>query len=102
MNVLKWCMNRPLQAKNLNELLSLAGMRTSTESYKPLRVSEIKKTENNFLNVIEVLENEYLNPFSVSIDPELLVNLSSGCNKDVDELLNIWTNGKALSDEYFY
>ena len=52
--------------------------------------------------MIEVLENEYLNPFSISIDPELLVNLSSGCSKeeDVDELLNIWTNGKALSDEF--
>ena len=43
MNVLKWCINCPLQSKNLNELLSLAGMRKSTESYKPLRVSEIKR-----------------------------------------------------------
>lgn len=30
-NVLKWCLNRPHQAKNLNELLQLAGLRSTTE-----------------------------------------------------------------------
>ena len=102
MNVLKWCMNRPQQAKNLNELLQMAGIRKTTECYKSLRLSEVKKSEENVLKVMDVLENEYLNPFSVFIDSETLVNLSSGSIKenDVDNLLNIWTNGKKLSEEF--
>lgn len=61
-----------------HELLNLAGMRKATGIYKPLRVSEIKKSEENVLKVIKVLENEYLNPFGIFIDSEMLVNLSSG------------------------
>ena len=102
MNVLKWCLNRPHQAKHFNELLQFTGLNTSTECYKPLREAEIRKSENSVADVIHVLENEYLSPFSVHLDSNNLYNLSSGSNKieSVEELLCIWENGKTMADEF--
>ena len=37
MNALKWCLNRPKQAKVMYELLEFAGMRDQPSHYKPLR-----------------------------------------------------------------
>ena len=93
---------RPLQARHLDELLNLAGIRKTTECYKPLRLSEIKKSEQNVLKVTQVLENEYLNPFSILLDPDLLFNLSSGCSKEenTDDLLNIWNKGKSIAEKF--
>ena len=59
MNVTKWWLNRP----NLDEFTRL--VKYSGE-YKPLRESEVQKSEANILKVIDVLENEYINPFNVS------------------------------------
>ena len=49
-----------------------------------------------------VLEAEYLNPFDVELDKNELYNLSSGVllRKDVEDLLNIWDNGKVQADEF--
>lgn len=81
MNVLKWCLNRPHQAKHFNELSNFAGLNPSSECYKPLREIEIQKSENIVSTVISVLENEYLNPFSIQLDQDKLYNLSSGSYK---------------------
>ena len=35
-NVLKWCLNRPQQAKHMTDLTELAGLTGGTEVYKPL------------------------------------------------------------------
>ena len=102
-NVLKWCLNRPHQAKNLDELLQLSGLRSVTECYKPLRQNDINKSESNVKKVINVLENEYLNPFGLNLDSNTLYNLSSGCGKEsgVEELLSIWENGKTMAENFF-
>ena len=57
-------------------------MDTSTEFDKPLRYTEISNTERNVGRVMDVLENEYFNPFGVSIDQQELYNLSSGTRKE--------------------
>ena len=71
---------------NFTRLLS------SQDSYKPIRNSEIIKSEENLANVIHVLNNEYLNPFDVALDKDKLFNLSSWVAKedDLEKLLNIW------------
>ena len=54
------------------------------------------------MSLVDVLENEYLNPFSASVDENELYNLSSGIRKEngVEELLEIQSNGKVLADEF--
>ena len=68
-----------------------------------MRQCERVRSEKNVTNVISVLENEYLNPFSATLDPNELYNLSSGMKKEdgVEPLLNVWENGKVLADEFF-
>ena len=75
-SVLKWCLNRPSQLELFQELQNFSGLDSSTECYKPLRSSEISKSEKHVLSLVDVLENEYLNPFSASIDENELDNLS--------------------------
>ena len=81
-SVPKWCLNRPYQAKYFKELTNYAGIDSSTLCYKPLRTSEIEKSELNVSNIIDVLENEYINPFSFNLDIGHLYNLSSEVPKE--------------------
>ena len=64
----------------------MAGATTKNVVYKSLRPSQILGSEKMVTCVIEVLSEEYLNPFSVSLD-ENLCNLSSGVPVE-DELAN--------------
>ena len=95
-------MNRPYKAKHYRELLNLAGLDPSNDPYKPLRPAEITSSEQHVWNVISVLEAEYLNPFDVGLGKNELYNLSSGIplRKDVEDLLNIWDNGKVQANEF--
>ena len=83
-------------SKHFNELKHFTGLLSSQESYKPLRNSEIIKSEENFANVIHVLNNEYLNPFDKAFNKDKLFNLSSGFAKegDLEKLLNIIRRNK--------
>ena len=56
----------------------LVDVNTSEEGYKSNRPSSIIKTENYVQKVINVLTDEYIYPFSKSLDKESLYNLSSG------------------------
>ena len=56
----------------------LADVNTSEEGYKSSRSSSIIKTENYVQKVINVLTDEYINPFANSLGKESLYNLSSG------------------------
>ena len=76
--VTKWCLNRADQAKNVNALKEIAGIYSSSEKYKPLRPSQILISEKLIAKVIRVLEEEYINPFSVLVAEDCLFNLSSG------------------------
>ena len=77
-SVLKWCLNRSEQATNTKALDDLAGLRKNDTCYKPLRPSQILKSESLVEKVQTVLENEYLNPFDTALEKSKLYNLSSG------------------------
>ena len=53
----------PHQAKYLNELKKMAGLNRGGECCKPLRPSQIIKSEKLVTKVVSILENEYINPF---------------------------------------
>ena len=84
--MLKWCLNRADQSRNVKLMKEMAGATTKNVVYKSLRPSQILGSEKMVTCVIEVLSEEYLNPFSVSLD-ENLYNLSSGVPVE-DELAN--------------
>ena len=100
--MLKWCLNRPHQTKTAADLNALTGMQCNDEIYKPLRKSEIEKEEKKICNLINVLQDEYLNPFSPRLEQDVLFNLSSGvpAQGNVEDLLNIRAKGKELADEF--
>ena len=77
----------------------MAGL-SKTHDYKPLRPKEIKKSETHVSQVINVLENDYWNPFSVFLEDEEVYNLSSGkkYEGDVQKLLDIQNQGKLLME----
>eukprot|EP00794_Sanderia_malayensis_P010438 gene10438-biopygen7613 len=76
--ILKWTLNRAEQAKNTNALLSLADLNTQSTMYKPLRPSQILKSERFVDSIMQVLKEEYINPFDSEIEKDQLWNLSSG------------------------
>ena len=102
LRVLKWTMNRPYQAKHNRELLNLPGLDPRNDPYKPFHSAQIASSERHLRNVIGVLEVEYLNKFEVGLDKNELFNLSPGIplKKEVEDLLNIWDNGKVQADEF--
>ena len=77
-SVLKWTLNCSEQAKNMAELLSMAGIQSASDIYKPLRPSQILKSEVMVTNVVNVLSSEYINPFDSGLGKDYLVSLSSG------------------------
>ena len=74
----KWVLNRPHLAKVRNGLLQMTGLDSATDNpQKTCRPSEIIKSEQRVAAVLVALEEEFLNPFSSSIDSQRLYNLSS-------------------------
>ena len=71
-------MNRAEQAKNTTALLNLAEVNSATNAYKPFRPSQILQSEKFVSRIMEILKEEYANPFDVNLTQEQLVNLSSG------------------------
>ena len=102
-SVMKWCLNRPTQAKSTSCLRTLAGLASKTGIYKPLRPSQILKTEKMVTNAIDVITNEYINPFGLDIDKNHLYNLSSGIAIEdslATEIINLNTTGKELARKF--
>jgi hypothetical protein len=97
-NVLKWCLNRPQQALNTKHLLEMTGLTSSTDVYKVLRVQQVQRSEMFVTKATEVMENDFLNPFSVNLDRDEVYNIGSGLEFqwNTDELLDVWNKGKVL------
>ena len=70
--------------ESTNALMLLADVNTSEEGYKSNRLSSIIKTKNYVQKVINVLTDEYINPFANSLDKESLYSLSSGLPVESD------------------
>ena len=102
-SVLKWCLNRSELVKNTRAFLDLCGVSVVNDQYKLCRPSQIILFENLLGIVMNVLTNEYLNPFDESVDPNYLFNLSSGepvPNDSVTNILNIYNEGLMLADDF--
>ena len=99
--MLKWCLNRPYQAKMTAKLTEMAGIKQGNETYKPLRQSEVNKEEKRVNDIMDVIENRYLNPFSLpDLDHEKLIIISSGDSLENEEILDITKNGKELAEKF--
>ena len=98
--VTKWCLNRADQAKNVNALTEMARIYSSSEKYKPLCPSQILTSEKLVGEVIRVLEEEYINPFSILAAEDCFCNLSFGIpinDQLADEILDTSKLGKELA-----
>ena len=74
----------------------------SSTIYKSLQPKQILNSEQKVTNVIEVVENEYINPFGLEVDKNSFVNISSGMSlpeEITDEVLNQLKKGKKLAEE---
>ena len=102
-SVLKWCLNRSELATNTNALNDLAALWKNNATYKPLRPSQILKSEVLIGKVQTVLEKEYLNPFDAALEKGNLYNLSSGSPlkaEDADAILELPKIGDKLANEF--
>ena len=98
--VTKWCLNRADQAKNVNALTEMARIYNSSEKYKPLCPSQILISEKLVGEVIRVLEEEYINPFSILAAEDCFFILSFGIpinDQLADEILDTSKLGKELA-----
>ena len=102
-SVLKWCLNRSDQAENTKALKDLCGIGADPGIYKPVRPSQIAKSEDLVNRVVNVLTDDYINPFGINIEKDSLVSLSSGMavSEDISEyLLSLPDFGKEQSSNF--
>ena len=97
-------MNRAEQSKNTGRLEEKAGVSSTSRLYNPLRPSKILKSENVVTEIINVLSEEYINPFDQFLDHSKLINLSSGVPLEINYVLKSWDTGeqqfKTFTKEY--
>ena len=72
-------LNLPHLAKFKDALFERAGLKSSVaDSTKACRPSQIIKSEQRVQSVLRLLQKEFVNPFSDTLDKDKLYNLSSG------------------------
>ena len=99
----KWVLTRPFQAEYVDALLNQAGLNNAqNKPRKCLRSSAIIKSENNVKSIVNVLKNDFIDPFSADLDHDKLYNLASGnsVTDDVAESL-LTVRGTLLRDDFF-
>ena len=99
----KWCLTRADSANTIDALNEMTGLDDSTSTYKPLRPTQITKSEKMIQSVMQVLEHEFVNPFSAKVDSDKLVHLSSGVSVDdkaADEILSTMEIGQGLRNDF--
>ena len=81
----------------------MAGLSSKIGNYKPLRPSQILKTEEMVTNAIDIITSEYINPFGANIDVNHLYNLSSDVAVEdtlAVEILNLEKKGSELANKF--
>ena len=81
----------------------ICGIGTESERYKSCRLSQILRSEERVSKVIDVVSDEYINPFNPEIDKSKLLNLSSGVavpENITEENLALPVRGVQLADEF--
>ena len=99
--LLKWCLNGADIAINTGELKKMVSVLKHYNVYKLMRRSQILFGEKQMTSVIRILEEEFINPFSVGYNG--LHNLFSGEEVAVDStlsILEVHENGKKMKEEF--
>ena len=81
----------------------MAGVQHKTEIYKPLRPSQIMRSETLVSKVIEILEEEYINPFGVQTDETKLYVSSSGvplADEVADSIAALPSDGRKIAESF--
>ena len=71
--------------------------------YKPLRPSQILKSESSVQSLVRVMETEYVNPFDSSLDNSKLYHLVSGtpiAANIATDILNLFERGTELATKF--
>ena len=93
-----------ISSENGCSLLFLAEIdKTASNPRKFLQATEIKKSEERVMKVVEALKEDFINPFDSALDRQKLFNLVSGrpLPTDVAELLiSAEDRGKGLQLEF--
>ena len=66
-SILKWTLNRSVEANNTSELLRIVDMKSSNGMCKSLKPSMIQKTEKLTETIMKVLKDGYVNPFEENL-----------------------------------
>ena len=77
-SVQKWALNRSDAAESKKALRSMAGLNEPNTIYKSLRPSQILNSEQKVSTIMNIIENDYIDPFGLSVDKENLLNIGSG------------------------
>ena len=97
-------LNRPFQAKIVESLQSLADVdKATTNPRKYLRVKQVQKSEEHVKEVIKVMKEAFVNPFSEELNKDNLFNLASGkplSDENSASLLSVEERGKELFDKF--
>ena len=79
----------------------MAGVTSSVDIYKALRSSQIITSEGKVSQPVQILENDYINPFSITLKATKLFNLSSGAAVEdhlAEKILGIIDAGRSLAE----
>ena len=79
----------------------MAGVTSSVDIYKALRSSQIITSEGKVRQPVQILENDYINPFSITLKATKLFNLSSGAAVEdhlAEKILRIIDAGRSLAE----
>ena len=99
----RWVMSRPGQAEFLMSLKEKLGHGGSSSLRKCVRSSEMSKHESCVMKVTELLQNQFINPFSDDLDKSKLFNLASGSfveNEVKDCVLTVFERGAERMEEF--
>ena len=98
-------LTRPFQARYVDSLLSQTSLDKDSDSpRKCLRESQIVKSEENVVKIMNALKNDFINPFSPDIEKERLYNVAFGCplpNDIAENLLAVFESGAKLREIFF-
>ena len=76
----KWLLTRPFQAKYVDAVLTYASLnKLENDPRKRLRESQIKKSREDVLDIVNVMKTDFINPFSTDLNLDKLYSLASGC-----------------------
>ena len=102
-SILKWTLNRAKQAENTKALLDTAGLGEEQTLHKPLRPSQILKSELSVQSLVRVTGTEYVNPFDSLLDILELHHLTSETPTAADivtDILNLSERGTELATKF--